>query len=429
LGDEGRRYAKIGLPELRVFQYIISDPGATVESVRERFGESETGIALSQLAKLGVKPSGGSVFSIPPQKINEIKNVLGERQRLLQAMSQGEAIRDRRSIEYFLRRGNLIVSRKHINRLVRINENGKASIKYIKESGTIGKVTPEILASGIWRKEGFRRYDLNAPVSARVSAVAHPLRQLMDRIHEIFLSFGFREMSGHYIESAFWNMDALFIPQDHPAREMQDTFYLEGPDMEIEHPEVIEAVKRAHEKGIRGYRGWEYAWSLDKARKPLLRTHTTVSTIRTLYELGQCPVGVFSIEKVFRHESVDWKHLAELHQIEGAYYAKDANLSTLKWLMKEFYGRLGFSDIHLIPSYYPYTEPSMDVVATINGKEIELGGSGIFRPEVTKPLGLHEPVIAWGLGLERLAMLFYGLDDIRKIYRSDLDWLRNFPMK
>ncbi|HLH86694.1 MAG TPA: phenylalanine--tRNA ligase subunit alpha, partial [Thermoplasmataceae archaeon] len=251
----------------------------------------------------------------------------------------------------------------------------------------------------------------------------------IDIIREIFLSFGFREMSGHYIETAFWNMDALFIPQDHPARDLQDTFFLEGPEMEIEHQEVIDSVRRSHEKGIRRYRGWEYKWSMDKAKQPLLRTHTTVSTIRTLYELKECPVALFSIEKVFRHESVDWKHLAELHQIEGAYYASDANLSTLKWLMTEFYSRLGFDDIRLVPSYYPYTEPSMDVVAYINGREIELGGSGIFRPEVTIPLGLKEPVIAWGLGLERLAMIFYGLDDIRRIYSSDLNWLRSFTLK
>ncbi len=155
-----------------------------------------------------------------------------------------------------------------------------------------------------------------------------------------------------------------------------------------------------------------------------MRTHTTVNTIRYLYNNRNPPQYIFSIEKVFRHESVDWKHLSELYQIEGAVYARDANLSTLKWLLREFYSRLGFNKIRLIPSYYPYTEPSMDVVVEINGKEVELGGSGIFRPEVTGPIGLKYPVLAFGLGLERLAMIYYGLTDIRDIYNSDIEWLK-----
>jgi phenylalanyl-tRNA synthetase alpha chain len=211
---------------------------------------------------------------------------------------------------------------------------------------------------------------------------------------------------------------------------MQDTFYIDSStDLEMEHPEVLEIFRKVHEKGIRGYTGWGYRWSSEKAAELLLRTHTTVSTIRYLYEHKQAPQAVFSVEKVFRHESVDWKHLAELHQIEGAYYGKDASLASLKWLMKEFYRRLGFTQLRFIPSYYPYTEPSMDVMVTINGKEMELGGSGVFRPEVTQPLGLKHPVIAWGLGLERLAMIYFGLDDIRDIYQSDLDWLRSYRVK
>lgn len=240
---------------------------------------------------------------------------------------------------------------------------------------------------------------------------------------------GFAEMQGKYVEYSGWNMDALFIPQDHPARDMQDTFYLKSDaPFEFQHPEIIEVLKKVHENGMDGYPGWQYTWSEEKARQLLLRTHTTVSTIRHLYENKEAPSAIFSVEKVFRHESVDWKHLAELHQIEGAVHSKDANVSTLKGLMRVFYQSLGFEDIKFVPSYYPYTEPSIDVTVKIRGKEVELGGSGVFRPEVTKPLGLKEPVIAWGLGLERLAMIYYNLTDIREIYNSDLDWLRNFRL-
>ena len=310
--------------------------------------------------------------------------------------------------------------------------NGHEARKELErnQGDRLDMLTPELIASGEWKGKTFRSYDLNSTVGKSDSGFLHPITLLVKRIREIFLSMGFTEMKGHYIEYAGWNMDALFIPQGHPARELQDTFYLETErEGKIEHPEVMGILKKTHESGMPGYTGWGYSWSQDEAKRQLLRTHTTVSTIRYLYEHPEAPQAVFSVDKVFRHESVDWKHLAELYQIEGAVCSKDANLSTLKWIIREFYSRLGFEDLKFIPSYYPYTEPSIDTVAVIRGKEVELGGSGIFRPEVTKPLGIKEPVMAWGLGLERLAMLYYGLDDIREIYQSDIDWLRTFRIK
>ena len=286
------------------------------------------------------------------------------------------------------------------------------------------------MSSESWRGRNFQRYDLNSRVERVLGSGIHPVTYIARIVRDIFVQMGFKEMGGHYIEYSAWNMDSLFIPQDHPARDMQDTFYVtSNRELEFEHPEALGIFKRVHEKGMRGYTGWGYKWSDDRAKQLLLRTHTTVSTIRYLYEHRDAPQAVFSVEKVFRHESVDWKHLAELHQIEGGYYGKDVNLATLKWLMKEFYSRLGFRDLRFVPSYYPYTEPSMDVVAMVNGKEMELGGSGVFRREVTKPIGLKYPVIAWGLGMERLAMIYFGLDDIRDIYQSDLDWLRTYRIR
>ncbi|MGC8609537.1 MAG: phenylalanine--tRNA ligase subunit alpha, partial [Thermoplasmata archaeon] len=229
-----------------------------------------------------------------------------------------------------------------------------------------------------------------------------------------------------YIEYALWDMDSLFIAQDHPARDLQDTFYVSTSNMpEVENPEIEDSIKRIHERGSGKYSGWGYRWSHDKAMELVLRTHTTVNTARYLYKSAP-PKAIFSVEKVFRHESVDWKHLAEFHQIEGAVYSRDANVSTLKWMLRNFYSRIGFDEIKLIPSYYPYTEPSIDVIVNIDGKEVELGGSGILRPEVGRILGLKAPVIAWGLGLERLAMMYYDLTDIRQLYNSDFDWLQTY---
>ncbi len=426
LTDEGQAFLDGGLPEEKAMK-ILMEGRTSVREVLDGLGMNDGKIALAQLAKLGIKPIGG-VLHLPEKPL---LRTLEERRRFLEKIRNGEKQLDAEMLEHFRKRENVIREKKRVIRHVRINPAGIHAMQ--ANSGNvdmIGTLTPDIIQSGSWKYTSFQRYDMNSRVERILGAGIHPISYLSRMVRDIFLELGFTEMSGHYIEHAAWNMDALFIPQDHPARDMQDTFYIDSStDMGIEHPEVLEIFRKVHEKGIRGYTGWGYKWSREKASELLLRTHTTVSTIRYLYEHREAPQAVFSVEKVFRHESVDWKHLAELHQIEGAYYGKDASLASLKWLMREFYRRLGFTQLRFIPSYYPYTEPSMDLIVTINGKEMELGGSGVFRPEVTEPLGLKHPVIAWGLGLERLAMIYFGLDDIREIYQSDIDWLRSYRVK
>ncbi|MGC8515166.1 MAG: phenylalanine--tRNA ligase subunit alpha [Thermoplasmata archaeon] len=426
LGSEGTKYLEDGLPEFRAIKLMIDQGSISLKDLTAKIGQEEMKIALAQLAKLGIRPSSGSLSA--PSNITEILHNLEKRQSLLAKLKDGPS--DSSVISDFRGRENVIQEIKSYDRTVKLTDMG---LKLQLEQGQedlLAEVTSETLLSRSWQGKQFRKYDLNAPVEKTYTAYMHPLTSLVQKIRKIFLGMGFTEMPGHYIEYTGWNMDALFIPQDHPAREMQDTFYLKSDAKpEFEHPEILKSVARAHEKGVKSYRGWGYKFNMEEAHRLVLRTHTTVSTIRSLYENPNPPVAVFSVERVFRHESVDWKHLAELHQVEGAVYAKDANLSTLKGLMRHFYHELGFDDLDFIPSYYPYTEPSMDVVATFNGKEIELGGSGIFRPEVTIPAGLKYPVIAWGLGLERLAMFLYDLKDIRDIYNSDIEWLRHFQAK
>jgi phenylalanyl-tRNA synthetase alpha chain len=426
LGPEGMTYLSEGLPELRAIKIIIDQGSIPLKDLSAKIGPEKTKIALAQLAKFGIKPSSGALAA-PPNSA-DILSRIEERQSFLGKLKDG--LSDSNAISAFRGRENVLQEVKSYDRVIELSDAG---INLQFDHGVedlLGEVTSDMLLSRSWQGKEFRRYDLNAPVENAYTAYLHPLTSLIQKIRRIFLDMGFTEMPGHYIEYTGWNMDALFIPQDHPAREMQDTFYLKSEvKPEFEHPEIMKAVALAHEKGVKSYRGWGYKFNMEEAHRLVLRTHTTVSTIRSLYDNPNPPVAVFSVERVFRHESVDWKHLAELHQVEGAVYAKDANLSTLKGLMRHFYHELGFDDLDFIPSYYPYTEPSMDVVATFNGKEIELGGSGIFRPEVTIPAGLRYPVIAWGLGLERLAMFLYDLKDIRDIYNSDIEWLRHFQAK
>jgi len=238
---------------------------------------------------------------------------------------------------------------------------------------------------------------------------------------------GFEEIKGNYIESCFWNMDVLFIPQDHPAREMQDTLYMKNPKkIDIEDKKLVGKIKDVHENGgSTKSEGWGYDFLKDEIIKPLLRTHTTVNTIRYLYNNPKPPCKVFSIGRVFRKENIDPTHLPEFYQIEGIIHEENANFKQLIGILKEFYKRMGFEKVRCRPGYFPYTEPSMEVDVFWNNKWMELGGSGIFRPEVTEPVGVKSPVLAWGLGLERLAMLKFGLKDMRELYISDLDWIRS----
>jgi len=264
--------------------------------------------------------------------------------------------------------------------------------------------------------------DVEAKVPEVFAARTHPLKDTIDEIREIFVTLGFSEINGNMTQSSFWNFDALFTPQDHPARELQDTFYLDGISVKkIATPEQIRKVSESHKKN------WRYHWDINEARKMVLRTHTTCVTIKHLAENKPDEARVFSLGRVFRNEKVSYKHLVEFNQIEGVVVGKDANLRNLMGIQKEFYKRIGITKIKFWPTFFPYTEPSLQTMVYNErlGKWVELFGMGIFRPEVTKPLGITKPVLAWGGGIERIAMLKYGIDDVREFYNNNLSWLRS----
>ena len=264
--------------------------------------------------------------------------------------------------------------------------------------------------------------DVEAKVPEVFVARTHPLKDTIDEIREIFVTLGFSEILGNMTQSSFWNFDSLFTPQDHPARELQDTFYLDKLNAKkIGTPEQIRKVSESHKKN------WRYQWDINEARKMVLRTHTTCVTIKHLAENKPDEARIFSLGRVFRNEKVSYKHLVEFNQIEGVVVGKDASLRNLMGIQREFYKRIGITKIKFWPTFFPYTEPSLQTMVYNEklGKWIELFGMGIFRPEVTKPLGITKPVLAWGGGIERIAMLKYDLDDVREFYNNNLGWLRS----
>ncbi len=320
-------------------------------------------------------------------------------------------------------------------RLVRLTEEGErllASFKAgeVTELREVNELTPELLADGSWRDASFRAYDVTLAAEVAVPGKAHPMSRLIEEVRRAFLALGFEEANCPMAESAFWDFDALFQPQDHPAREMQDTLYCSNPARyDLPDPALVDAVRATHETGGNtGSLGWRYTWSEQRASQVVLRTHMTASSILALQRDPHPPRKVFSIGRVFRRETVDSTHLPEFTQVDGIIIDAHANLASLLGTLATFYSRMGIEDVKMKPAFFPYTEPSVEVHIKWAGKWMEMGGAGIFRPEVTEPFGCKVPVLAWGLGLERLAMARFGLSSIKELYQPRLDWLRSVPL-
>ena len=299
------------------------------------------------------------------------------------------------------------------------------------------ELTYDLLANDKWEKTHFSKYNYNALGKEVSNGALHRLLCVRSQIREIFLEQGFEEMpTNNFVESSFWNFDSLFQPQQHPSREAHDTFFLSNPskaNSEKMHPEYFQKVKEVHEKGGYGSIGWNYKWSADEAEKNILRTHTTAVSSRMLYKLAQeykktgkfTPKKYFSIDRVFRNETLDNTHLAEFHQIEGFIADYDLGLGHLLGTVEHYFKRLGLDKLRFKPAYNPYTEPSMEIYALhpVTNKWIEIGNSGIFRPEMLLPMGLPKNVnvIAWGFSLERPAMIHYHLSNIRDLFGHEVN--------
>jgi len=446
LDREGRQHVERGeLPEftlLRAFKNADRLEASKLHEAGMPRGTVE--IALGWLKRKGwvsVNKEGGKSFATITEegKRRLAEGPLSEDLRLLKAVAgagegglpEEEAKRlGPQALSLLLTRKGLLKAReRHVRSLSLTEKGNKLAGSGLRVGEEITQLTPELLQSGRWKDAELRPYDVHTFAPASYGGKAHVLRESIARIRDIFLHMGFTEIRGDYVDSCFWNMDVLFIPQDHPARDAQDTFYMKNPARAEFPAELAEKVKKLHETGgDTGSEGWKYKWSEEEAHRTLLRTHTTVNTIRYLSEHPEPPVKVFSVGKVFRREATDPKHLAEFHQIEGIVMEEGANFRMLIGLIQEFYARMGFPEVRVRPSYFPYTEPSLEVVVNFDGKWMELGGAGIFRPEVTAPFGLKHPVLAWGLGLERLVMKRYGISDMRLLYMGDLEWMRKTPI-
>ena len=308
---------------------------------------------------------------------------------------------------------------------ISISEIGKTLLPMIeREKSKERKLTSQLITSGKWKEVEFSALDVEAPAPPVYPGRRHPLVDIIEEVKEIFVGLGFSEIDGPVVQSGFWNFDALFTPQDHPAREMQDTFYISGQRQQI--PATSEQKRKVAEVHKKG---WSTKWNIKEAESMVLRTHTTPVTLRHLAMIKPEVGRYFSVGRVFRNEKVSYKHLVEFHQVEGVATAPLASLRDLMGLQKEFYAKMGIKKVKFWPTFFPYTEPSLQSMVYNEKLEkwVELFGMGIFRPEVTEPLGIKNRVLAWGGGLERIAMFRFRLHDVRELYGNRLAWLRSVP--
>ncbi len=438
LNEEGRHHAERGLPERRLVDALGRLGGeAPLEDVVEGAALEERflTIGLGWLHRKGwasLEKERGVLRALrePTRGGDERLLSLLEEKGVLVAEDLGGEMRDAVPV---LRRRRLVRVAERALREVELTEDGwglvRRGIELVEE---VSQLTPELIQTGRWREVRLRRFDVRAPGPAVHPGKFHPVWQIIRRVREIFLEMGFTEIRGPIVETAFWNFDALFQPQDHPAREMMDTFYLAHPKQgRLPGREVVGAVARTHEDGwTTGSTGWGYKWDPDEAKRLVLRTHTTAVTIRYLSEHKEPPVKVFSVDRVYRNEKPDYKHSAEFHQIEGIIMDRDVTLRDLMGTLTEFYRKLGLKRVQFWPSYFPYTEPSAQSTVYVPRLKawVELCGMGMFRPEVLEPLGIKYPVLAWGHTLERLVMLELGVEDIRSLFKNDLGWIRRTPV-
>jgi phenylalanyl-tRNA synthetase alpha chain len=427
------------LPERRALRILKKNRGIIeMESLKKssKLKPQEVGVAVGWLKKKGwatiSKQEGHSILEMTEKgKIAHDKK--GEDEKAIELLAASELSEDdidKDIIKALMSRQDILKERSSVLRTMSLTELGmKVSQMPLDFKEQVSQLSPELLQTGKWKDIELRRYDVDTFAPKVYAGSVHPMQRIILNIREIFLSMGFEEIETDFIHSCFWNMDALFIPQDHPARDAQDTFYMKKPDRFKPDEKIMKKIKDMHEHGgDLPSKGWEYMWNQREAEKAILRTHTTVNTIRYLSEHPDPPVKVFSIGRVFRREALDSTHLPEFQQIEGIVMEEKANLKMLIGILTEFYKRIGFKKIRIRPGYFPYTEPSLEVEILFEGKWLEFGGAGIFRPEVTAPFGVKHPVLAWGLGLERLVMMRYNLKDIRSLYFNDIEWLRNAPL-
>ncbi len=424
LTSRGEEALEEGLPEERLLDEVCRDGRLEMRRIVKILDKEVASIALGQAKTRGlVKIEGGVLLPTPKGSAVARHHPL---QSQLKQVRRGEEPED---LDYLSGRG-LIESTTVVERFASLTPKGVAASSQVAVDDRIVDLEPDMIKTGSWRGREFKSFDIDAPAPAHHAAKKQPYRLFLDRVRRKLISLGFVEMTGPLVELAFWNFDALFQAQNHPAREVHDTFRIKNPSHgKLPEGDVVARVKATHENGWEaGSTGWGYLWSEEEASRLVGRTQGTALSARTLAAGIDPPTKHFSVARVFRPDVPDKTRLIEFNQCEGIIADETLTFRHLLGILRMFAVEIANeSNFAFVPSYYPFTEPSVDLIAYSErqGGWVELGGAGIFREEVTLPLGVDIPVIAWGMGIDRLAMFSLGLDDIRELFSQNLEWLRS----
>jgi phenylalanyl-tRNA synthetase alpha chain len=440
----GEQYYEKYSPIERVFSAARKVTGTgerlTIQDLQSKEGldPSDVSKAVGRLKKEGALliVQGGCIESTgrPSPTAETIRNLLRqlhEGPRELQSFQEAErqVIQD-----YAVKRGNAKEPFRVDDRVARsfkLSSTGVTAADHLMKQGVaeeVSQLSPELLKDGSWRSKRFRKYTISLRAPRIGTGRKHPYREFLDTVKTKLVSMGFQEMRGSLVETEFWNMDALFMPQFHPARDIHDVYFVKDPThaTRIAEP-FLSRVTKAHQNGAgTGSTGWGYPFDGERARRLVLRSQGTAVSARTLGSAPPVPGKYFSIARCFRYDQVDATHATDFFQVEGIVLGEDINFRTLLGLLNLFAREVAQAkEVKFLPAYFPFTEPSVEMhVRHPRLGWMELGGAGLFRPEVTLPLGVTVPVIAWGLGLDRMAMVALGIHDIRELFTDNLDLIR-----
>lgn len=437
LGKKGKEMLGKPFPERAIIQALDALGGkGELGAVATQSGleSKEVGQTLRWLKQKGWAEQQGKELLLT-EGGKAALGTTGADEELVQKLASGdlEATEWASALQLLTGRTGVVEERDRVLRRARLTEAGRQLVQDgIQAVRQVSVLTSEMLMSGEWKDVELRPYDVTLDSTPVFPAKEHPLVSVFQQTRKVFLELGFEETVSPYVESSFWDFDALFQPQDHPARDMQDTFYIGRPaQCQLPDEDLVKRVGETHRNGgDTGSVGWRYDWDREITKRPVLRTHTTASTIRALAANPKGPRKVFCVGPVFRRETVDYKHLPVFHQVDGIIIDEHGSFACLLGTLKAFYRKMGFDRFQFRPAFFPYTEPSVEIFVWSHKKEdwVEMGGAGMFRPEVTRPLGCDLPVLAWGLGLERLAMFHYSLASIGELYRARIKWLKETPL-
>ncbi len=439
----GREWLDKGLPEERIVDFLAKNGPSKLPDIAAALGidQKDIGSSFGKLSKEGVVAMDAEKRAAvaDASKSSRAKNL----RALLAKVAGVGGVIDDKDLDQAERAAIAEVAKKRGAGDAAFRASDRETVLFtltpacaeavaaLAEAGITGEetgaVTQELLEKGTWKDAVFRPYNVKGKPARLELGRRNPYVEFLDSVKDKLVSLGFQEFDGSLVETEFWNCDALFMPQFHSARDIHDVYYVADPTRakSIEQPHLDNVAETHENGGPTQSRGWNYSFDRDFTKRLILRSHGTVLSARQLPK-AEVPGKYFGIARCFRYDRVDATHLSDFYQTEGIVIGEDVNLRTLLGFLKMFATEVaGAKEVKYVPGYFPFTEPSVEVHIKhpVLGW-FELGGAGIFRPEVTEPLGVKVPVAAWGLGIDRMALMALGLNDLRELFSPDIENIR-----